>query len=109
MAQFTDDKEKMLDLLRLTKDEFLDSYSYLDEQEYLDTIKEMKQEQLIICPHCGFTSDGHPDFSSKGCANGVYDNNQVLILEEVQDNGFNVLSCESCGLIILSSNNTKKK
>lgn len=35
---FTDDKDKMYDFLRLTKDEFLQSYSYLTEAEYNATL-----------------------------------------------------------------------
>lgn len=35
---FIDDLEKIHDLLRLSKEEFLFSYSYLTEQEYEDTV-----------------------------------------------------------------------
>lgn len=36
-ANFIDDKEKMHDFFRLTKEEFLSSYSYLTEEEYDNT------------------------------------------------------------------------
>jgi hypothetical protein len=34
---FIDDSEKMRDFMKLTKDEFLKSYSYLTEEEYDNT------------------------------------------------------------------------
>lgn len=36
-ANFIDDEEKMYDFVRLTKEEFLLSYSYLTEDEYDNT------------------------------------------------------------------------
>ena len=36
-ADFIDDEEKMNDFVRLTKEEFLLSYSYLTEDEYNNT------------------------------------------------------------------------
>ena len=36
-ADFIDDEEKMYDFVRLTKEEFLSSYSYLTEDEYDNT------------------------------------------------------------------------
>ena len=36
-AAFIDDEEKMYDFVRLTKEEFLSSYSYLTEDEYNNT------------------------------------------------------------------------
>ena len=41
-TDFTDDEEKMKDFYKLTKDEFLDSYSYLTEQEYELTMNQVK-------------------------------------------------------------------
>lgn len=38
---FTDDWEKMRDFFHLTKEEFLNSYSYLNEEEYLATLNEV--------------------------------------------------------------------
>lgn len=40
---FINDKEKMADLPLMTKDEFLDSYSYLIEEEYDATVKALKE------------------------------------------------------------------
>lgn len=37
-SPFIDDSAKMLDFLYLSKDEFLDSYSYLTEEEYNATV-----------------------------------------------------------------------
>jgi hypothetical protein len=37
---FIDDEEKMVDFFELTKEEFLESYSYLTEEEY-DNTKEL--------------------------------------------------------------------
>ena len=42
---FIDDKEKMIDFYAITKDEFLQSYSYLTEEEYDET---MNKEILNI-------------------------------------------------------------
>lgn len=45
-TDFTSDKEKMYDFDRLTKQEFLDSYSYLTELEYnLTRIKQKEQNE----------------------------------------------------------------
>ena len=43
-ADFIDDEEKMYDFVRLTKEEFLFSYSYLTEDEY-DNTKRLYEEQ----------------------------------------------------------------
>ena len=40
---FIDDEEKMKDFIKLTKDEFLASYSYLTEEEY----KKTKEDYII--------------------------------------------------------------
>ena len=44
MTDFLDDEEKMYDFDRLTKEEFLFSYSYLTELEYNLTRMKQKQE-----------------------------------------------------------------
>ena len=41
---FIDDQEKLRDFWELTKEEFLQSYSYLTEEEYDTTVKELKQK-----------------------------------------------------------------
>ena len=43
---FIDDKEKMFDFIILTKEEFLESYSYLTEEEYENTLQLVKQKVL---------------------------------------------------------------
>ena len=43
-ADFIDDEEKMYDFVRLTKEEFLSSYSYLTEDEY-DNTKRLYEER----------------------------------------------------------------
>jgi len=40
-TDFTDDKEKMKDFFYLTKERFLESYSYLTEEEYNLTLKKV--------------------------------------------------------------------
>ena len=39
---FIDDNEKMVDFFRLTKEEFLSSYSYLEEDAYNSTLEDVK-------------------------------------------------------------------
>ena len=54
MSHFINDNEKMADFFRLTKDEFLASYTYLTEQDYINTAKarlsylrqEIEQERI---------------------------------------------------------------
>ena len=41
---FIDDQEKMRDFWELSKEEFLQSYSYLTEKEYDATVEELKQK-----------------------------------------------------------------
>jgi hypothetical protein len=43
-TNFLDDDEKMADFKILTKEEFLTSYSYLTEQEYDNTKREVKND-----------------------------------------------------------------
>lgn len=46
-VNFIDDKEKMYDFTRLTKEEFMFTYSYLTSEEYDNTLaiyKEMEKE-----------------------------------------------------------------
>ena len=43
-TNFLDDDEKMADFEILTKEEFLTSYSYLTEQEYDNTKREVKND-----------------------------------------------------------------
>ena len=41
-TDFCDDEEKMVDFFQLSKEEFLESYSYMTEEEYLLTALKMK-------------------------------------------------------------------
>ena len=43
-TNFLDDDEKMADFKILTKEEFLTSYSYLTEQEYDNTKREVNND-----------------------------------------------------------------
>ncbi len=44
ITDFTDDKEKMKDFFFLSKKRFLESYSYLTEQEYDLTARKVSDE-----------------------------------------------------------------
>jgi hypothetical protein len=44
-TDFIDDEEKMRDFKLLTKEEFLNSYSYLTEKEYTLTVQALKGQQ----------------------------------------------------------------
>ena len=44
-VRFTDDKEKMRDFYILSKQEFLQSYSYLTELEYDLTVEEVSDDR----------------------------------------------------------------
>jgi hypothetical protein len=45
---FIDDQEKMVDFFKLTKEEFLLSYSYLSEKEYDETKREVEKRNVKI-------------------------------------------------------------
>ena len=42
-SNFTDDEEKMIDFNTITKDQFLNSYSYITEQEYDNTMRQLEE------------------------------------------------------------------
>ena len=46
ITPFVDDGEKMRDFFDLTKEEFLESYSYLTEEEYDATAEYVKEHDL---------------------------------------------------------------
>jgi len=50
MTSFTDDKEKMTDFVLLDKEEFLNFYSYLTEQDYDDTKRDLvnKAKNIMV-------------------------------------------------------------
>lgn len=60
---FVDDGEKMRDFFDLTKEEFLESYSYLTEEEYDATAEYVKEHNLVkplwICNHCLCAIEAH--------------------------------------------------
>lgn len=55
-ANFFYDKEKMIDFLSMTEDNFLASYSYLTDEEYRNTWAVYRdvytKDHIAICPHC---------------------------------------------------------
>ena len=63
ISQFVNDGEKMRDFFDLTKEEFLDSYSYLTEEEYDATAKYVKEHNLVkplwVCNHCLCAIEAH--------------------------------------------------
>ena len=56
ITPFVNDGEKMRDFFDLTKEEFLESYSYLTEEEYDATAEYVKEHNLAkplwVCNHC---------------------------------------------------------
>ena len=48
MTNFIDDKEKMLDFAKLSKEEFLKSYSYLSEKEYDETLQVYTKQKTAV-------------------------------------------------------------
>lgn len=56
ITPLADDGEKMRDFFDLTKDEFLESYSYLTEEEYDATAEYVKEhnlgKHLWVCDRC---------------------------------------------------------
>ena len=44
-SSFIDDEEKMIDFNTITKEQFLNSYSYITEQEYDNTLKQLEVTQ----------------------------------------------------------------
>lgn len=45
MTIFTDDIEKMVDFLELSKGEFLKSYSYITEEDYAETLEDFNYDR----------------------------------------------------------------
>lgn len=54
---FSDDCEKMVDFFELSKEEFLMSYSYLNEADYDITMENLFYEGTEACPECGMEID----------------------------------------------------
>lgn len=63
ITPFVDDGEKMRDFFDLTKEEFLDSYSYLAEEEYDATEEYVKKHNLgphlWVCKNCFYAIEAH--------------------------------------------------
>ena len=63
ITPFVDDGEKMRDFFDLTKEEFLESYSYLTEEEYDATAEYVKEhtlgQHLWICDRCLCAIEAH--------------------------------------------------
>lgn len=63
ITPFINDGEKMRDFFTLTKEEFLDSYSYLTEEEYDATAKYVKEHNLEkplwVCDRCLCSIQSH--------------------------------------------------
>ena len=63
VTPFVDDGEKMRDFFDLTKEEFLESYSYLTEEEYDATAEYVKEHDLAkplwVCNHCLCAIEAH--------------------------------------------------
>ena len=64
-TDFTDDEEKMKDFHLLSKERFLESYSYLTEEEYDLTLKKFNleqwfsdYEQMLTCGSRGRSGPG---------------------------------------------------
>lgn len=47
MSHFINDKEKMADFVKLTKEEFLSSYAYLTEDDYYDTFEIVRATERL--------------------------------------------------------------
>lgn len=50
-SSFIDDEEKMIDFNTITKEQFLNSYSYITEQEYDNTLKQLEANQWAKNKH----------------------------------------------------------
>ena len=63
ITSFVDDGEKMRDFFDLTKEEFLESYSYLTEEEYDATAEYVKEHNLAkplwVCNNCLCAIEAH--------------------------------------------------
>lgn len=63
ITPFVDDGEKMRDFFELTKEEFLESYSYLTEEEYDATDVYVKRHHLSktlwVCDRCLCAIESH--------------------------------------------------
>ena len=56
-----------------------------------------------ICPNCGFESDpcDFPDLYYSDTATTELIKNQVKLQEELQDKGYNIVTCGLCGQVFI--------
>ena len=90
---FINDDEKMRDYFLLTKDEFLESYKYLSENDYNETQEIVKRQGVIELDYRGEDDKNRPTYVSKG--GYIYkdialgkNNNLRLSLYKTVDNEF---------------------
>lgn len=63
--EFIDDDEKMRDFFKLTKKEFLKSYSYLNENDYNATKMRVEQSRILELTYAGIDSWDRPIYKNK--------------------------------------------
>lgn len=85
---FIDDGEKMRDFFHLSKEEFLESYSYLTEEEYDETERYVKKNKiephLYVCDRCLSAIIAH-------------EGNQVVRCWDVDSDNEIQSKCDWCG------------
>ena len=103
---FITDDEKMEDFYQLTRHAFLETYSYLTEEEYDETA--VAVGEYLKCPHCNFISDpcDFPDYYCTDSDKADYPE-QYKIFRRLQDWGFNIVNCGQCGSIVLHETEVK--
>ncbi len=64
----------------------------------------MNEEVLIKCPHCGFGDEPYsfPDLFFEYEKKAEY-REQYKLLKQLQDLGYNVVTCGMCGNVIITS------
>lgn len=87
ITPFVDDGEKMRDFFDLTKEEFLESYSYLTEEEYDATEEYVKKHNLgphlWVCERCL-------------CAIEAHEGNQAILKHWVDEDDEKSSKCDWC-------------
>ena len=65
-------------------------------------VKMTLQNFLLKCPHCGFEEDScfFPDLFFRDDNYPQYDE-QVDLLEEIQELGYNIVTCGKCGEVFI--------
>ena len=87
ITPFVNDGEKMRDFFDLTKEEFLESYSYLTEEEYDATEEYVKKHNLgphlWVCERCL-------------CAIEAHEGNQAILKHWVDEDDEKSSKCDWC-------------